>query len=194
MIKPEELKELEQLTSCVETAQAGSQSAAAVIHETEKRHEARLAATPADSVAEPPKDCRILEDKELRYSLDKLRKRLEQSVWSRERQLAMDKIEEARGWLGHDLKQCGNPYPYPNGADLTSTKVDPPADVAPTVRTITMEDAGKAAYDAYCTMREWKSYDGKPLPQWPEVKPEIKTGWFAAVSAVVNLHTPSVTK
>jgi hypothetical protein len=45
----------------------------------------------------------------------------------------------------------------------------------------------EAAYNAYCATRNWKSFDGKPLPQWPEVKPEIQAGWVAASNAVAAL-------
>ena len=46
------------------------------------------------------------------------------------------------------------------------------------------EQLGEVAYNAYCSVRDWKSYDGKPLPRWPEVKGEIKAGWCAAAMAV----------
>jgi hypothetical protein len=44
---------------------------------------------------------------------------------------------------------------------------------------------GKAAYDAYCATRAWKSYNGELLPQWADVKPEIQAGWVAAAEAVI---------
>lgn len=51
---------------------------------------------------------------------------------------------------------------------------------------MTIKDTmGKAAYSAYCDNRNWKSYDGKELPHWEEVKPEIKAGWVKAAEAVV---------
>lgn len=46
---------------------------------------------------------------------------------------------------------------------------------------------GKSAYDAYCTTRKWKSYNGDLLPQWTDVKPEIQAGWVTAGVAAV-LH------
>jgi hypothetical protein len=27
---------------------------------------------------------------------------------------------------------------------------------------------GRAAYDAYCETRDWKSFRGEPLPQWSD--------------------------
>lgn len=49
----------------------------------------------------------------------------------------------------------------------------------------TADELGKAAYDAYCETREWKSFRGEPLPQWPEVTQDIKAGWMAAAEAAV---------
>ena len=45
---------------------------------------------------------------------------------------------------------------------------------------------GEAAYDAYCGTRNWLSFDGKPLPKWPEVKPEIQESWEVAATAALN--------
>lgn len=45
---------------------------------------------------------------------------------------------------------------------------------------------GKAAYDAYCEKRKWKAFNGDQLPQWVDVKPDIKEGWVIAVKAVVG--------
>ena len=50
------------------------------------------------------------------------------------------------------------------------------------------------AYEAYGQSRNWQTYDGKPMPQWDELPPEIVIAWGASVIAVVenlvyNLHT-----
>jgi len=47
---------------------------------------------------------------------------------SRERSLAMTKIEEAIMWLGMDLKAQGTPNPYPHSKDPTSLVIEPTAD------------------------------------------------------------------
>ncbi len=47
-------------------------------------------------------------------------------------------------------------------------------------------DYAKLAYDAYCNTRQWKSFNGDPLPQWDQVKPDIKQGWEAASQAVLR--------
>ena len=47
---------------------------------------------------------------------------------SRERSLAVTKIEEAIMWLGMDLKDIGTPNPYPNSYNPESPVIDPTAD------------------------------------------------------------------
>jgi hypothetical protein len=45
---------------------------------------------------------------------------------------------------------------------------------------------GKVAYDAYCETRGWKSFNNEPLPQWGDVRPDIKSGWIIAAKAVTR--------
>ena len=47
---------------------------------------------------------------------------------SRERSLAVTKIQEAIMWLGMDLKDIGTPNPYPNSYNPESPVIDPTAD------------------------------------------------------------------
>lgn len=47
---------------------------------------------------------------------------------SRERSLAITKLQECIMWLGMDLKRLGTPNPYPNSKNPTNTIVDPTAD------------------------------------------------------------------
>lgn len=47
---------------------------------------------------------------------------------SRERSLALTKIQEAIMWLGMDLKDLGTPSPYPQSYNPESTVVEPTAD------------------------------------------------------------------
>lgn len=44
---------------------------------------------------------------------------------------------------------------------------------------------GKLNYDAYCVAREWKAFNGDPLPQWEKVTPEIQLAWIRGAKAVV---------
>lgn len=43
------------------------------------------------------------------------------------------------------------------------------------------------AYEAYGQSRDWRTYDGKPMPQWNELPPEIVTAWEAASNAIVKV-------
>lgn len=46
---------------------------------------------------------------------------------------------------------------------------------------------GQTAYETYCEQSQWKSLvSGAPLPQWPEVKPEIQDAWEHAGDAVAD--------
>ena len=47
---------------------------------------------------------------------------------SRERSLAITKLEEAIMWLGMDLKAQNTPNPYPNSYDPKSPVIEPTAD------------------------------------------------------------------
>ncbi|MBK9496926.1 MAG: hypothetical protein IPO08_20945 [Xanthomonadales bacterium] len=47
---------------------------------------------------------------------------------SRERSLAITKIEEGIMWLGMDLKAQNTPNPYPHSKDPTSLVIEPTAD------------------------------------------------------------------
>lgn len=46
---------------------------------------------------------------------------------------------------------------------------------------------GQLAYEAYCAHTDWKSLiSGAPLPQWDDVKPEIKAAWKTVTQALMN--------
>lgn len=42
---------------------------------------------------------------------------------------------------------------------------------------------GKLAYDAYCSKRQWKSFNGQPLPQFDAQSLELKEAWEAGATA-----------
>ena len=56
------------------------------------------------------------------------------------------------------------------------------------IQRVTMADPqlpaglGRINYNAYCSTRNWLSFDGKALPQWEDVKPEIREGWECGAS------------
>ena len=79
----------------------------------------------------------IIENKTFRRDLDSVLQRLkfvsdpaqdEQSRKSRERSLAITKLQEAIMWLGMDLKDLNTPNPYPSSYDPSTTKIEPTAD------------------------------------------------------------------
>lgn len=73
----------------------------------------------------------IAETKRMRVSLDEALqnlKSMETRRFSRERSLAVTKLQEAIMWLGMDLKDIGTPNPYPNSYKPENTVIDPTAD------------------------------------------------------------------
>ncbi len=45
---------------------------------------------------------------------------------------------------------------------------------------------GEIAYNAYCKTRDWKSFKGDPLPQFPDSPKDIQEGWEIAAEAVAH--------
>jgi len=43
------------------------------------------------------------------------------------------------------------------------------------------------AYEVYAEHQNWKNYEGKPIPQWAEVRNDIKQAWITAITAVLDL-------
>jgi hypothetical protein len=70
----------------------------------------------------------IREDKMFRQALDEILQGIKSLLGSRERSLAVTKLQEAIMWLGMDLKRLGTPNPYPHSYDPTSPVVEPTAD------------------------------------------------------------------
>lgn len=79
-------------------------------------------------MTQTPVDIDIKLNKRLRSNLDEQLQTLKESRPSRERSLAITKIQEAIMWLGMDLKRLGTPNPYPTSYDDTNTTVEPTAD------------------------------------------------------------------
>lgn len=70
----------------------------------------------------------VVANKQLRVSIDIEIQRLKSLPPSRERSLAITKLQEAVMWLGMDLKRLGEANPYPNSKDPSNTKIEPTAD------------------------------------------------------------------
>lgn len=79
-------------------------------------------------------DQQVIADKELRRDTDTIIQRLKAMPPSRERALAITKLQEGVMWLGMDLKRINDETPgtvenpYPNSKDPSNTKIDPTAD------------------------------------------------------------------
>ena len=93
---------------------------------------ARAMGVPEQSVTEAQKELHqyfVSETKRLRQELDfRLQVLKESGRKSRERSLAITKIEEAIMWLGMDLKALGTPNPYPQSYNPNSQAIEPTAD------------------------------------------------------------------
>lgn len=70
----------------------------------------------------------IATNKELRRDLDAQLQKLKILLGSRERSLAITKLQECIMWLGMDLKRLSDTNPYPSSYDPSSPKVEPTAD------------------------------------------------------------------
>lgn len=70
----------------------------------------------------------VMATKEQRRDIDAIIQRVKAMPPSRERALAITKLQEAVMWLGMDLKRLGEANPYPHSKDPTSPVIDPTAD------------------------------------------------------------------
>lgn len=71
----------------------------------------------------------IVANKKLRKELDEKIQEVKALPASRERSLAITKLQEAVMWLGMDLKRLGNENPYPSSKDpSTGDKIESTAD------------------------------------------------------------------
>lgn len=71
----------------------------------------------------------VIENKRLRKEIDENIQQVKNLPPSRERSLAVTKLQEAVMWLGMDLKRLGEKNPYPSSKDPeTGTQIEPTAD------------------------------------------------------------------
>lgn len=76
-----------------------------------------------------PYEKEVTGNKQLRKDTDEIIQRVKEMPRSRERSLAITKLQEGFMWLGMDLKRLGESNPYPNSKDPnTGTKIEPTAD------------------------------------------------------------------
>jgi hypothetical protein len=70
----------------------------------------------------------VANDKQWRKDLDATLQQVKGGATSRERSLAITKIQEAIMWLGMDLKRLNEPNPYPQSYNPDSPVIEKTAD------------------------------------------------------------------
>lgn len=71
----------------------------------------------------------IVANKQLRKDIDEIIQRVKDLPASRERSIAITKLQEGVMWLGMDLKRLNCANPYPSSKDpSTGSKIEPTAD------------------------------------------------------------------
>lgn len=71
----------------------------------------------------------VMFDKDMRKQIDEILQMVKAAPASRERSLAITKLQEGIMWLGMDLKRLNEPNPYPSSKDpSTGSKIEPTAD------------------------------------------------------------------
>ena len=71
----------------------------------------------------------IVVNKQLRKDIDEKIQQIKELPESRERSIAITKLQEAVMWLGMDLKRLNDENPYPSSKDPnTGDKIEPTAD------------------------------------------------------------------
>ncbi len=71
----------------------------------------------------------VTKNKQLRKDTDDIIQRIKELPSSRERSLAVTKLQEGVMWLGMDLKRLGEANPYPSSKDAsTGSVIEPTAD------------------------------------------------------------------
>lgn len=71
----------------------------------------------------------VLFNKDMRKQIDEILQMVKIAPASRERSIAITKLQEAIMWLGMDLKRLNEPNPYPSSKDpSTGSKIEPTAD------------------------------------------------------------------
>ena len=71
----------------------------------------------------------VIANKQLRKDIDEQIQKIKDLPASRERSLAITKLQEGVMWLGMDLKRLNEPNPYPSSKDpSTGSVIEPAAD------------------------------------------------------------------
>lgn len=114
-------------------------------------------------------EAEILAVKTLRRNIDISIQQVKDLKPSRERALAITKLQEGVMWLGMDLKRISeeNPQPKPTPADLA-----------------------RAAYLRYGEVTEFKNFRGEQMPHWDDLTQTIQLAWIAAADSRYPIANP----
>jgi hypothetical protein len=58
---------------------------------------------------------------------------------------------------------------------------------------MTVEELGRIGYEAYGDHAEWKAFDGRPMPRWDDLRPDIKEKWAVAAKAIAGAGQDTIT-
>lgn len=131
-------------------------------------HAGKFLKSSPDKPYQRPAEDEIRSDKEIRRDLDGVLQRLKDLPASRERSLAITKLQESVMWLGMDLKRLGPSQP-PEAGDA----------------------AAKAAYMRYGSVTNFKNFQGNPMPAWEDLTPTIREAWGRAINVSGNPYPAS---
>lgn len=80
------------------------------------------------NMTEMSHDDEVMFNKDMRKQIDEILQMVKAAPASRERSLAITKLQEAVMWLGMDLKRLGEENPYPTSKDPSDPTIHPTAD------------------------------------------------------------------
>lgn len=49
-----------------------------------------------------------------------------------------------------------------------------------------MPNLGQLAYETYAEARDWKTYNGSPMPSWEEQDEGLRSAWIQAAETVAH--------
>lgn len=58
------------------------------------------------------------------------------------------------------------------------------------IKATPLESLAMQLYDAYGRKREWKAWNGTPMPLWNDCGDGVQSGWLAVAECAINLLDP----
>ena len=116
-------------------------------------------------------DQEIIANKTARRDTDAIIQSIKSLPPSRERSLAITKLQEGVMWLGMDLKRINDSNPSPSVPPKTG------------------DECAREAYNRYGSVTDFKNFRGDPMPAWDALPPKIQEAWVAAAT-IPTENTP----